>query len=130
MWIFYLTSERSFFHDLWIACNNWQKQPPKAFRKKRCSRNFTKFTGKHLCQNLLFKRKTLAQVFSCEFCEISKNTFFTEHLMATASYLTNKNILFLWKLCCCFSSSHDFNIWFSLNKCLTHFKPFSEILDK
>ena len=23
---------------------------------------------------------TLAQVFSCEFCEISKNTFFTEHL--------------------------------------------------
>ena len=26
----------------------------------------------------------LAQVFSCEFCEISKNTFFTEHLGATA----------------------------------------------
>ena len=28
----------------------------------------------------LLKKKTLAQVFSCEFCEISKNTFFTEHL--------------------------------------------------
>ena len=28
----------------------------------------------------LFKKETLAQVFSCEFCEISKNTFFTEHL--------------------------------------------------
>ena len=27
-----------------------------------------------------FKKETLAQVFSCEFCEISKNTFFTEHL--------------------------------------------------
>ena len=26
------------------------------------------------------KKETLAQVFSCEFCEISKNTFFTEHL--------------------------------------------------
>ena len=26
----------------------------------------------------------MAQVFSCEFCEISKNTFFTEHLWATA----------------------------------------------
>ena len=26
-----------------------------------------------------------AQVFSCEFCEISKNTFLTEHLWATAS---------------------------------------------
>ena len=27
----------------------------------------------------------LAQVFSCEFCKISKNTFFTEHLWTTAS---------------------------------------------
>ena len=31
------------------------------------------------------KKETLAQVFSREFCEISKNTFFTEHLWATAS---------------------------------------------
>ena len=28
---------------------------------------------------------TLAQVFSCEFCEIFKNTFFIEHIQATAS---------------------------------------------
>ena len=27
----------------------------------------------------------MAQVFSCEFCQISKNTFFIEHLQATAS---------------------------------------------
>ena len=26
------------------------------------------------------KKDTLAQVFSCEFCKISKNTLFTEHL--------------------------------------------------
>ena len=31
------------------------------------------------------KKETLAQVFSCEFCEISKNTFFTEHIWVTAS---------------------------------------------
>ena len=31
------------------------------------------------------KKETLAQVFSCEFCEISNNTFFTEHLCVTAS---------------------------------------------
>ena len=31
------------------------------------------------------KIETLTQVFSCEVCEISKNTFFTEHLWATAS---------------------------------------------
>ena len=28
----------------------------------------------------LLKKETLAQVFSCEFCEIFKNTFFTKHL--------------------------------------------------
>ena len=33
----------------------------------------------------LFKKEKLAQVFSCEFWEISKNTFFTEHLWRTAS---------------------------------------------
>ena len=32
----------------------------------------------------VLKKETLTQVFSCEFCEISKNTFFREHLWATA----------------------------------------------
>ena len=27
----------------------------------------------------LYEKETLAQVFFCEFCEISKSTFFTEH---------------------------------------------------
>ena len=31
------------------------------------------------------KKETLTQVFSCEFSEISKNTFFTEHVWATDS---------------------------------------------
>ena len=31
------------------------------------------------------KKETLAQVFSCEFCEISKNIFFVEHLQETVS---------------------------------------------
>ena len=44
-----------------------QKQPPEVF-----------------CKNFI-KRETPAQVFSCEFFEISKNTSFTEHLWATAS---------------------------------------------
>ena len=29
------------------------------------------------------KKETLAQVFSCEFCEISQNNFFTEHFRTT-----------------------------------------------
>ena len=60
-------------------------------------RNFAKFTGKDLCQSLFFnkatdlrpatllKKEALAQVVSCEFCEISKNTFFTERPQAAAS---------------------------------------------
>ena len=47
--------------------------------KKTVLRNFTKFTGKHLCQCLFFNKVTLVQVFCCGFWEISKNTFFTEH---------------------------------------------------
>ena len=33
----------------------------------------------------VIKKWTLAQVFHCELCEISKNTFFTEHLRTTTS---------------------------------------------
>ena len=65
---------------------------------QRCSvikgvlRNFAKFIGKHLCQSLFFnkvadlepcnfiKKETLAQVFSCAYCEISKNTFLSKHV--------------------------------------------------
>ena len=60
-----------------------QKQPPEVFYEKRCSEKFHKNSG--LQQNI--KKETLAHVFSCEFCEISKNTFFTEHLRVTRSLL-------------------------------------------
>ena len=65
-----------------------QKQPPEVFCKKGSSKNFAKFTGEHLYQSLFFKKETLAQAFSCEFCEISKNAFFTEQLLTTASDVT------------------------------------------
>ena len=35
------------------------------------------------------KKESLVQVLSCEFSEISKNTFFTEHLQETASFTCN-----------------------------------------
>ena len=68
--------------------------------KKGILRNFTKFRGKHLCQSLFFNRQpeacnfiqkeTLAQVFSCEFCEISQNTFFHRTpLVATSESSSN-----------------------------------------
>ena len=37
------------------------------------------------------KKEALAQVFPCEFCEISKNTFFAEHLWVTAYDLHSSN---------------------------------------
>ena len=60
----------------------FQDQPTEVFCKKVVLRNFVKFTEKHMCQEAcnLIKKETLAQIFSCEFCKISKKTFFTEHL--------------------------------------------------
>ena len=48
-----------------------QKQPPEVFYKERT-----------------IKKETLAQAFSCKFCEISKNTFFPERLWTTASFIS------------------------------------------
>ena len=45
--------------------------------KKGVLKNLSKFTGKPLCQTLFFNK--------VEFCEVFKNTFFTEHLWTTAS---------------------------------------------
>ena len=58
-----------------------EKQPSVGFFKKGVMRSFAKFTRKHLCQ----KSETLAQVFSCEFCQICKKAFFAEHHRTTAS---------------------------------------------
>ena len=75
--------------------------------RKDVLKNFTKFTEKHPCQSLFFnkiaglrpevcnfiKQETLAQVFFCEFCEIFKNTYFTEHLWVTTSHQRRWRIL-------------------------------------
>ena len=53
----------------------------KIFCKEGVFRNFAIFTGKHLYQSLFFnkvagiKKETLTQMFSCKYCESSKNTF-------------------------------------------------------
>ena len=53
----------------------FQNQPPEVFYEKR----------PEACN--FIKKETMAQIFSCEFCKISKTTFFTEHLWTTASVL-------------------------------------------
>ena len=96
---------------------SFRSSHPEVFYKKPVLKNFSKFTGKHLCQSLFFnkvvglgpslfcnlqplflvsfspeacnfnKNETPAQVLSCEFCETFKNIFLTEHFWATASGL-------------------------------------------
>ena len=57
------------------------------FCKRSVLKHFAKFTGKHLCQSLIFnkirpevftnfiKKEALGQMFSCKFCENFNNIF-------------------------------------------------------
>ena len=62
-----------------IDCFSIQKQPSKAFCEKNLSQKFRKIHRKAP----VLKKETLAQMFPCEFCEISKNISFIEHLLET-----------------------------------------------
>ena len=57
-----------------------QKQPPGV---EKVLLEILKNSQKNTCK--FIKKETLTQVFSYEFYEISKNTFFTEHLLVTDS---------------------------------------------
>ena len=47
------------------------------FCRKGVLRNFAKLTGNHLCQSLFLKKLQAEDLrLSCEFCKISKNSFF------------------------------------------------------
>ena len=91
-------------HSSFIDCfTSSRSSRPEVFCKKDTLRNSRKFTGKHLWQSLFFnkvagrnfiKRETLAQVSSCEFSEICKNTFsHRTPLVAASGHLdaTEKN---------------------------------------
>ena len=86
------------FHDDSIS----RSSRPEVFCKRGVLRNLVKFTGKHLRQSLFFnkiaglrpatlaKKETLTQVLSCEFCEISKNTFsYRTPLVAASIFLAS-----------------------------------------
>ena len=69
------------------------KQHRRYSTEKGVFKVFSKFTGKHQRWSLFFNcnfiKKTPMQVFSYEFCEICKDTFFTEHLWLTTSEKMN-----------------------------------------
>ena len=100
-----LTSLRHLWYMAQEIC--FRSSRPEVFCKKGVHRNFAKFTGKHHCQSLFFnkvagpatllKKDTLAQVFSCEFCEISKNAFRYRTPLVTASSIYTCHQDILWQ---------------------------------
>ena len=71
-----------------IAVFYLQKQPPEMFYKKgvlEISQNSQENTCVKPQACDFIKKVTLAQLFSCKFHEISKNTLFAEHLLTTPS---------------------------------------------
>ena len=52
--------------------------------KKAVLKNLAIFIGKHLCWSL-FNEVVPTQLFSCEYYEIFKNTYFKKHLRTVAS---------------------------------------------
>ena len=69
-----------------------RRSRPEVFCKKGVLRNFTKFTGKHLCQSLFFnkvaglrpatllKKRLWNRYFPMNFAKFLRTPFFTEHL--------------------------------------------------
>ena len=65
-----------------------EKQSPEVFCEKGILRNFSKFTGKHLCQSLSFNKAAGLPKFI-------RTRFLTENLRATTS-----KVYFRIKFCC------------------------------
>ena len=94
---------------------------PDVFCRKDILRNFAKFTTLFARVSFFnrvagaactfFKKGTLAQLFFCEFCKISKNTFFTEH---RRWLLLNTTRLFMF-----FWFYQDSSFWFLVTRCST-----------
>ena len=79
--IWFFRYSLKFFH----TSSEFQNQRHQRYSiKKGVLKNFAKFN--------FIKKETLALMFSCEFCESFKNTFFTELLWTTASEIHMKFI--------------------------------------
>ena len=76
--LFHLPSLRISLYEVIL----WNSSP-EVFCKENVLKNFTKFTGKHLCQSLVLIKKSLfsrVSVFPVNFGNFSRTSFFTGHL--------------------------------------------------
>ena len=98
IWIGWLTLMfmETYILCLYIKCRKIKKQSPR------------RVLWKGACN--FIKKETLAQVFSCEFCEISKNTFFYRTPLVAASEnwsIAISSTFFLGLFLHIFLHSHD-----------------------
>ena len=132
-----------YLHSIFIMM--YRSSRPEVFYKKGALRNLAKFTGKHLCQRLFFnkvgrlrpttllKKSLWHRCFSCEFCEISKNTFFYRTPRVAASGCINRGLFCKvtsnerW-LFCCFYNPHKNQIPKHLKKWKAHQYLFLKLL--
>ena len=82
-----------FIRNVWRARSNHQRCSMKKGVWKIFANSSENTCARASFFNKVVNKETLTQVFSCEFCEIFKNTSFTEHLWVTASILT----ILTWK---------------------------------
>ena len=88
--VFFLLTLNIFHNFLSDFVVNFEQIEPEVFYEKKVFFEISQNSQENTCACNFIKKETLAQVFSREFCEISKNTFFTEHLWTTASKQINK----------------------------------------
>ena len=88
-WSFFVTFilfEGNFLTFVLSQCSVFRMSHQRCSIKEGVPRNVTKFTG----MSTLIKKETLAQVFSCEFCETSQNIFFYRTLLDDCFCVLNK----------------------------------------
>ena len=103
-----------------MGCPIFRSSCPEVFCRKGVLKNFTKFTGKHLCNNCtgsvtLLKKGLWHRCFPVNFVKFLRTPFFIEHLWTTASvYFTypdhdlfqHRSIIFTRILLIVYSSSY------------------------
>ena len=107
---------------MWID----QKQPPYLFNKKKLLLKTLQDSQEKNLRRSIFLIKVPTQMFSCEYCEIFKNTFFEEHLRLLLNkhiiqdkkfwdFFTASEFFVSLDLMCLISKTEKYGIWYQTN---------------
>ena len=105
----------------------WRQELQESWKSYHQAQSYQKFRKIHrktfffVAEACKFIRKTPAQVLSCKCCEISKNTFFTEHLWTTVS---GPSLIEKCPSSCSFSSSFEWTTFKKIGNDCNSFSSF------